>query len=84
MKSFFKIVPLILYFGINSLFLYKYGIRQDGFNIYALFIIFNILTVLIIFFLEKITIKDNYLKIVFWSIVVSFFCLTIILNIKVD
>lgn len=84
MKIFLKIIPLILYFSINNLFLYKYGIRQNLINIYALLILHNSLTIFIVFFLRKIQIKDSYLKIIFWCIVVSFFCFTIILNIKVD
>ena len=83
MKYIFKIIPLILYFGINNLFLYKYGIRQNAINIYALLILFNVLSVFIIFFLKKIEINESFLKIAFWCIVISFFCFTIVLNIKV-
>lgn len=77
-------LPLILYIGINNLFLYKYGVRQDFINVFFLIPAFNILLFFIYLFFKKTTLKDSFYTISFLFISVVFFISTIIVNQLID
>ena len=75
-----KIILFLLYFGINSLFIYKYGIRQDHIPISLLLVGFPILVLTIVYFILNFNLKSSRLKITYVTITIVFFLFTIFLN----
>lgn len=78
------ILSFIVYILINSLFIYKYGLRQDYIPVSLLLILFPVFIFILFFLIQKITLKVYYLKLIYFSIVVIFFFMTIGVNIYVD
>jgi hypothetical protein len=75
---------LLLFVGINNLFLYKYGIRLNNINIYTLIFGYNLFLFIIFYSTIKIKLSNVTLNSIFALIVIAFFSITIYINISFD
>jgi len=79
-----KTVLLTIYFGINSLFIYKYGLRQDYIPVFLLLLAFPALILTIYYSIFKSKLKPSQIKIIYIAIASIFFIFTLFLNFIVD
>lgn len=77
-------ILLFIYILINGLFIYKYSLRIEALDAVYLTFGYSILILIISFIYSKISTKEIYYKWTFWSIVVAYFTLTILINLHVD
>ncbi len=79
-----KTVLFTIYFGINSLFIYKYGLRQNYIPVLLLLLAFPALILTIYYSIFKSKLKPSQIKIIYITIASIFFIFTIFLNFIVD
>ena len=77
------IIPVLIYLGINSLFVVKYTSRLNQHNEYILTLLYIIMVLLSIIIYLKINLKDYY-RSLYLTTFFLFFAFTIYLNIIID
>ena len=84
MKRIEAILLFTIYLFVNYLFIYKYGIRQNYINKFVLIIAYTGLIFTFFYFLNRTTLKNSTLKIIYFSTVILFFLFTILMNYYID
>lgn len=79
LKRYPIIIALIIYFLVNALFIIKYGTVGVAGNV-ALFVIYTIFILTLLFSVKSIEVPEISLKYFFWAAVAVFFIFTLILN----
>ena len=84
MKKIEALLLFIIYFFINYLFLYKYGIRQNYIDEIILIIAYFLIIIVFFYLLNKVQLRKSTLKFIFFTVTILFFLFTIFINNYID
>ena len=79
-----KTLLILIYLGINNLFIFKYGIRQNYIDVLYLLLVFPLVIFLIFYSVNRYNFNPKNSKIIYFFIVLLFFSFSIVLNILID
>lgn len=79
-----KLLLTLVYIGINSLFIFKYGVRQNYIGVLYLLVLFPLVQYILYYFINQLPLTAKKGKLLFFITVFFFFSITIVINVLID